>query len=309
MIQFRDEMKSRRLAGFTLIELLVVIAIIAILIALLLPAVQQARAAARRTQNRNNLKQIGIALHNYHDIHKSLPPGWLGRDTSGNHDMEGGNGFGWASFILPQMEQTNLSRSLDWSLPVTNAANSIALTTYLEAFRNPSDTGPDFWEIEPEGGGSTLATLPTANYVGVFGTAEMHECHEAYEGGTAPAYFVNGQCQGDGIFYHNSQTRFRDITDGTSNTYMVGERKTNVDQGWYSTWVGVYAGGEEAFERVLGVCDHSPNHATHMEDFSSWERQGVFFLLGDGHVDFVSNAIDEDVYKDTATRAGGEVGS
>ena len=103
--------------GFTLVELLVVIAIIAVLIALLLPAVQQAREAARRTQCKNNLKQIGLALHNYHDNYNALPPGWIGV-TNGGPDIYGLNGWGWASRILPQIDQSPLYNQLNFLVKI-----------------------------------------------------------------------------------------------------------------------------------------------------------------------------------------------
>ncbi len=114
--------------GFTLIELLVVIAMIAILIALLLPAVQQAREAARRTQNRNNLKQIGIALHNYHETASMFPPGWIGV-TGTRPDVAGRSGFGWAAFILPMLEQQPLHRRIEFSSSIMSAPNAIARST------------------------------------------------------------------------------------------------------------------------------------------------------------------------------------
>src|SRR6187397_1757547 len=109
-------MRIRRSAGFTLIELLVVIAIIAVLIALLLTAVQQAREAARRSQCKNNLKQIGLALHNYHDVANGLPQGWIGVNAMGQPFVDGGNGWGWAARILPQMDQAPLYNTLNFSL-------------------------------------------------------------------------------------------------------------------------------------------------------------------------------------------------
>ncbi|MBM4076801.1 MAG: DUF1559 domain-containing protein, partial [Planctomycetes bacterium] len=108
-------LKRKPNRGFTLIELLVVIAIIAVLISLLLPAVQQAREAARRTQCRNNLKQIGLALHNYHDSFTAIPPGWIGV-TANVPDIEGTNGFSWAVFLLPSMDQGNLYNRINFNL-------------------------------------------------------------------------------------------------------------------------------------------------------------------------------------------------
>lgn len=294
---FRSSTRARR--GFTLIELLVVIAIIAVLIALLLPAVQAAREAARRTGTRNNLHQIGIALHNYHDLHRTLPPGWIGV-TRGLPDVEGTTGWGWAAMILPQLEQSPLYNALDLRLPITHPSNSAALTAVLPVFRSPSDPSPDRWDLQSEDSpGTVLATLPTANFVGCFGTEELDACEGLGPGLT---------CKGDGVFFHNSRIRFRDITDGTSHTFLVGQRKTDDERRWHSTWVGVIPGGEEAFARILGVADHNPNDPiSHFDDFSSHHPGGVFFLFGDGRVRFVSDNISHEVYLSLATRAGGEV--
>ena len=295
--------KHIKKSGFTLIELLVVIAVIAILIALLLPAVQQARAAARRTQHRNNMKQIGLALHNYHDVQGSLPPGWLGV-TGGELDVEGVSGFGWGTFILPMLEQRNLYDHFDFAVALNDSAgsdNSDWINVSLNVFRNPSDVGPDTWTITEEGGSAELAQLATANYVGNFGTTELEDC-EGLPLGSA--------CKGNGVFYHGSSTRFRDVKDGTSNTIFVGERRTDPSQDpqWFSTWSGVIAGGEEAFARVLGVADHTPNSpSAHLDDFSSYDEGGVHFVFGDGRVRFVSESISEDVFKSIATRSGGEM--
>jgi prepilin-type N-terminal cleavage/methylation domain-containing protein/prepilin-type processing-associated H-X9-DG protein len=291
-----------RRRGFTLIELLVVIAIIAILIALLLPAVQQAREAARRTQTRNNLKQIGIALHNYHDTNRSFPPGWIGVDpATGQPDVEGASGWGWAALILPQLEKGNLHGGIDFGLSISDPAHQSIIATPLDTFRSPSDPSQDTWVIDDEATGSPLATLATANFVGNFGTTPTHDCE---------GLPVGQNCFGDGVFFHNSRIAIRDVTDGTSNTFLVGQRKTDerYDPEWHSTWAGVIAGGEEAFARVLGSADHTPNHpAGHLEDFSSNHAGGVHFLFGDGRVRFVSENINPVTYQSLATRAGGEV--
>jgi len=292
--------RRRKRVGFTLIELLVVIAIIAVLIALLLPAVQQARDAARRTQNRNNLKQIGIALHNYHEAHNVFPPGWIGV-TAGQQHVEGESGFGWATFLLPNLEQEPLYKRLDFSQPLMAPANGVARNTYLPAFRNPSDSADNLWEITSEADGSALTMLPTANYIGNFGTTELEEC-EGLAAGTP--------CAGNGMFFLNSAVRIRDVTDGTSNTFHVGERRTrtDVDPEWHSTWVGVAPEGEEAFARILGVADHRPNSpAGHLDDFSGPSPGGVFFLFVDGRVRFVTENINLGVYQSLATRNGGEL--
>ena len=110
------------------------------------------------------------------------------------------------------------------------------------------------------------------------------------------------------MFYHNSKVRIRDITDGTSNTFLIGERLTNIELGWFSTWPGMVAEGEEAFQRVLGSADHVPNDpAAHLDDFSSRHTGGAQFTLGDGSVRFVSENIDHGLYQSLATVRGGEV--
>ncbi|MEX0704523.1 MAG: DUF1559 domain-containing protein [Planctomycetales bacterium] len=291
----REFHASRR--GFTLIELLVVIAIIAILVALLLPAVQAAREAARRTQNRSNLRQVGIALHNHHEQKGALPPGWIGV-TAGQHDVEGPSGWGWAAHLLPMLDERPLFESIDFTKPIADPANAAARGATLSIFRNPSDPSRATWDLASEDDGTPLATLPTANYVGNFGTVELEDCE---------GLGLGSQCAGDGVFFHNSRVRFQDITDGLHNTFLVGERRTDEALGWHSTWVGVVAGGEEAFARVLGVADHTPNHpAAHLDDFGSAWADGAQFVYGDGHVGFVQESIDLAVYQALATREGGE---
>lgn len=294
--------------GFTLIELLVVIAIIAVLIALLLPAVQQAREAARRTQCKNNMKQLGLAMHNYHDTYRVFPPGWIAVDpaTRAMSAHEGLSGFGWGTMILPQIDQSALYNQLNLNLAVNDPANLPHIKTILPAFVCPSDTAPrQTWEIEEEGSpGTVLAELATANYIAAFGTEELDGCENAP--GTAPVS-AQGQCIGDGTLYHNSRIGIRDITDGTSSTIFIGERKTKPQDGWWSTWSGMVPEGEEAFQRILGSLDHPPNHpAQHLDDFSSYHVGGSQFLLADGHVRFVSENIDRLLYQSLGTIQGGE---
>ncbi len=295
---------SRRFRrGFTLIELLVVIAIIAVLIALLLPAVQQAREAARRSQCINNLKQLGLALHNYHDNMNAFPPGWIGVQ-SGVPNMQGPNGFAWGSHILPHLDQAPLYNRLNFGVSCLDPSNLVARQTALPAFRCPSDPSTDIWSLGQEGNLSNiLATLPTANYVASFGS-------QGFEDICATPPFPAAQCVSNGMFYHNSATRMADAADGTSNTVFLGEHRTNNSLGWHSTWVGVVPQGDEAIARILAVSDHTPNHpALHIDDFSSWHVGGVHLLFGDGRVRFVNQYIDSNLFKAIATRAGGEVTS
>ena len=285
--------------AFTLVELLVVIAIIGVLIGLLLPAVQSARAAARRTSCLNNLKQHGLALHAYHDSNRVLPPGWIGLDPVTMKPLANGEpGWGWATHILEYLEAGNVSNSfLHRELPITSPDNASIRNQYLPLFRCPSDVGENFFELAKEGSAQTvLAKLPVANYVGVFGTEELDECEELA---------VGEICTSDGAFAHFSKTSFRQVTDGLSRTFFVGERSSLKGA---STWLGVVAGGEELFARVLGITDHAPNYGQgHLDDFRSEHPGGAHFLMGDGSVRFVEDSIDvEVVYPALATIAGEE---
>ncbi len=285
--------------GFTLIELLVVIAIIAILIALLLPAVQQAREAARRTQCKNNLKQIGLGLHNYHDIYNAMPPGWVGV-TNGISDIYGVNGWGWAARILPQVDQGPLFNQLNFNAKMEAPSNATFRVKPLTVYLCPSDAAPgSVWTIQDDTG-TNLADLAVANYLGVFGLSEIDDC----------ANTPNSPCNGEGAFFQNSRVQFRDFVDGLSSSIVVGERRTRRDAGfdWTSTWTGVVANGDDAIVRILGTCDHTPNHpSNHIDDFSSNHVGGAHFVLGDGAVRFVSSNVDLGVYQHLATRSAGDI--
>jgi len=294
---------AHRRRGFTLIELLVVIAIIAVLVALLLPAVQQAREAARRSQCKNNLKQIGLALHSYEEIHRSLPPGWIGVSPTRQPSVEGDNAFAWGTMILPMMEQESFFQELDTRTSIMSPVNAAPIARPLTAFVCPSDSAGPTWDLLQEGSTTVLATLATANYVGNWGTLEIEST--CFPGGSPLP--VGQSCYGNGAFHHNSKVASRDFTDGLSNTYVVGERKSDGTQDWYATWSGAPPGGEEAIARVLGVADHTPNHpAGHLEDFRSPHPGGVHMLFGDGRVLFINDSVDEVTWQGLATRGGEE---
>ncbi|WP_166828189.1 DUF1559 domain-containing protein [Thalassoroseus pseudoceratinae] len=294
--------------GFTLIELLVVIAIIAILIALLLPAVQQAREAARRTQCKNNLKQMGLALHNYHDTFGKLPPG-----------ITTSNQLAWSSKILPQIEQTNLFEAIKESgafdqpwedVPemVTTGTTPFA-KTIIPAFICPSDPGNELNQ-DLGGGGSGSQTFGKSNYVGVF---------TAYHNPTDPTA-TNGSGGTDryATFYDNSAVRFRDFTDGLSNTVIVAERGTGGNPAG-SLWVGYHndhggaiSGSVSQFqvrlrmERSSNDTDYIINGTT-VYNPGSEHAGGAQFLLGDGTVTFLSENINLRTQAALGTIDGGEV--
>jgi prepilin-type N-terminal cleavage/methylation domain-containing protein len=296
---------SRRRA-FTLIELLVVIAIIAILIALLLPAVQQAREAARRTQCKNNLKQMGLALHNYHDTTLQFPPLFIYQDNPAACAATPCNepSWGWTMMILPYMDQAPLYNTVNPG-PITlraalaDTAKRPLLQTPLAAFRCPSDVGPLLTALAISGQLTSRSNYPGVN-------------------GTGPRTYMTAQA---GIFgKRNVGTKMRDVTDGTSNTIMVGERasksKTNVNDS-YTHWVGVSEGNTDnsGFKGALelagttGYAMNTPQAASWMFQswFSSAHVGGAHFIMGDGSIRFVSENVDLNLYKGLSTFGGGEV--
>lgn len=305
----RNFLPVRLRQGFTLIELLVVIAIIAILIALLLPAVQQAREAARRTQCKNNLKQMGLALHNYHDSALQFPPViiYQANPTQCPADPCNEPSWGWNAMILPYLDQGPLYNSLN--IGPETLRNALANTTKrammqnsFPAFRCPSDVGQILTAQAIAG-----QLTSRSNYPGV--------------SGTGPRAYYNSSAAQVGIFgQRNRGTKMSDITDGTSNTYLVGERcskmKTNTDD-TYSHWVGVSEGNMDAsgfkgaFEVAgsTGYAMNTPQLANWMYRswFSSNHTGGGHFLMGDGSVRFTSENIDLGMYGSLTTYNRGEV--
>jgi prepilin-type N-terminal cleavage/methylation domain-containing protein/prepilin-type processing-associated H-X9-DG protein len=301
---------QQRTRGFTLIELLVVIAIIAILIALLLPAVQQAREAARRTQCKNNLKQIGLALHNYHDIVNRVPPAFIFP-----------NFWGWSAMLLPQLDQAPLYNSLAATAGTSYPSGSPAvgfsahmnsftppngLSTPLTVFRCPSDNGTSVISLT-DAFGSGAEPYGRTNYPAVGGSDDV-----GY-GGIGP---LNGvfpwlDAAGNGP----ASRAFRDVTDGLSNTFFVGERRSpgkvaGLEIGGDSVWAGVVDLGDD----VQGSCTpQAPlNYKAAITNtdsiaFSSQHVGGGQFLFGDGSVRFISENINISTYGNLACLNDGQV--
>jgi len=295
----------RRLrCGFTLVELLVVIAIIGILIALLLPAVQAAREAARRMSCSNNLKQIGLALHMYHDTHKRLPPGWIAfNPNTGQRHWFGEPGWGWAARILPYLEQKALSDKLiDLTRPITDSVHDQVRLTQLAVYRCPSDSGEGMFTLEGggpyvgSGGGFQPVEMAVGNYLGVFGTKDFHE--------VCPS----GTCEGNGPLFFQRGVRFAEISDGLSQTFVVGERNTKLAPG---TWLGMVTGGQHAPARICGVATYPPNseqeESHYFHNFSSRHPSGTHFLAADGSVKLIAETINEQTYHALCTRGAGDI--
>jgi prepilin-type processing-associated H-X9-DG protein len=280
-----------RRAAFTVLELLVSVSIIGILLGMLLPALGSARESARRIQCTSHLREIGIALHNHHDAKRALPMGW-------QFDPSAKSAFGWAVPLLPYLDNSALLTRIDRRKRVDDPAHQFARSTPLEIMLCPSDiTEPEFTlyeddgEEEGEAGHAMsrafeptttipLVRLPTANYVGVFGTMEADD--------SIPAPL------GDGAFLENRSVRFRDFARGLSNTLAVGERTMAQVP---STWFGVELAGEDAAARLVGSALEGINNPLADEcDFSSRHPGGANFLWGDGHVSFVTEDIDLNLY-------------
>jgi prepilin-type N-terminal cleavage/methylation domain-containing protein len=327
--------------AFTLIELLVVIAIIAILIALLLPAIQRARATAARVRCADNLKQLGAALHNYHDTQGTFPPGcciggpWppdrrLGYYTPPfnappNPNLNyryGQQFFTFITRILPQLEQDNIYVRIDWNAwpwfqgGPGNCLNAIP----LKVVQCPADPrASQIWTSRPE----NVTTLSTPE--------SPSETNSGYAAALTSYLAVNGtnQLLYDGILHVNGRVRLTDITDGTSNTVMVGERPSSPDLLWGWWFAGI---GEWPWfgvpDIVLGVeeidvndppqteyADHEfyrPGHLNDPNYYHRWHHwsthlSGSNWLMGDGSVRFLTYAAGKTTLPALATRSGGEV--
>lgn len=304
--------------GFTLIELLVVIAIIAILIALLLPAVQQAREAARRIECKNKLKQFGLALHNYHDVHLCFPPGVLGGDTRFYGRVSDSiRGFGWGAYTLPYVEELAVFNEIDFGQPIfvdfpANATNGNE--RYLSGFSMPKFLCPSDVRVPNDQSITWAPGIGASSYVGNFGvnglTASRRNVpwHEiapfgAFVNSFRPSNLPNATSTGP--FYLNSKTRLRDITDGTTNVVCISERQGNLPEGTPNSnhnfpSRAVWAGGNHYMAMGSGLLrinkcttDSTPNELNVcVGGFSSLHSGGINACLLDGSVRFISENID-----------------
>ncbi len=311
---------SRR-PGFTLIELLVVIAIIAVLIAMLLPAVQAAREAARRISCTNNLKQIGIGLHNYHDVIGSFPPGLISKPGPDGDNI--GPGWGWASMILPQIEQSTIFNAINFRLGIEHPANQTARLTKINSFICPSDASfqPQFTVVDDSTSSTSLGTpicdVASSNYVGCVGSGDPSSLYPYNPTDNPP-----GRDNGNGLFYRNRVVRIADVTDGTSQTLAVGEKSQNLAR---ATWTGAVTNaavpitelqaenglspesGDALVIAHTGELDGPNSKPAHADQFWSRHPGGAQFCFADGSVRFIKEKRPISILQALATRQGGEV--
>ena len=326
---FRTALKR----GFTLIELLVVIGIIGLLISLLLPAVQQVREAARRTSCRNQLRQLALGLHSYHDTAQMLPPGAYVRGPTFPTE----SGWGWGAMTLPYVEQSTLYTQLDFGqptavasigsqsipgfptastasaiqagifLPTAAGSNRLLLNVPVPLWRCPSDPAPRSLNVLiPD---DPILTDPEA-------TDPPEEPVDPSEEGELIAVATGNYSGVSSMLFGMSTIRFRDVTDGLSNTLLIGERTivplANGSRRFTSSWFGMIAVDDQyVFDAVpfLTALSIRPiNLAVGARDaFSSRHPGGAFFALGDGSVQFLNENINGAVFDALGTRDGGEI--
>lgn len=275
-------MRSRppRTTGFTLVELLVVLAIIAVLMAVLMPAVQSSREAVRRIHCRNQIRQLGLALHNYHEIHNRFPAGSYIIGPS----FRTMSGWGWGAMILPHVEQAPLYHQIDFNLGTAVASNQAVIATPVSFWQCPSDVGPDRMTIFPVG--RPPLEIASGNYCGV-----------------------------NGLLSEMSSKRLADVTDGTSQTLLLGERvvdeSVNGSLPHTAGWFGqvAYSDGYEYRSIPHMAAFHAfpiNGSLSSAQHFSSRHTGGASFCFADGSVHFVSQHIDSQLLESLGTPAGGE---
>lgn len=265
-------LRTKHRPGFTLVELVTVIFVVTTLLVLLAPSIHQAQQDARRDACKNNLKQVGLAMHNYHETHKCFPPGWTGR-----HPHAGDEGrYGWAMFLTPFLDQAPLYKQVDFKDQQPHQVE--ATQAALPVFRCPADT--------TEVLNSFRGGFGTSNYSANFGSVAPPRWRNAGLSLNWPGDSPTPKTT-DGICWWNSNCRFRDITDGSSNTLNAGERSV---AGAAGIWMGVRGNNFESDQ--VTDCSSGNEINSGMASFSSAHEGGALFLFCDGTVRHINEDID-----------------
>jgi prepilin-type processing-associated H-X9-DG protein len=280
--------------GWSLVDVATVGACAVLLLAVVTPVLTQMRSDARRQNCKNNLKQIALALHNYHDVYRVFPPGWI----SLSEQPDAGPRYGWQADILPFVEQRQIYSLIDFKTPLPPAKG--IFQREIDVYRCPTDATPSTNPLRGNYG--------TSNYSGNYGT------HQGRDGkGPALTNWLSpsrtrswpGQLPAveatNGLFWRNSSARMRDITDGTSNTFLVGERSAKSGAG---IWPGVQS--NQFTSDVVTDCSPGNELNSGFNSFSSYHAGGANFVFGDGRAVFISNTIDAKIYRAFSTRNAGE---
>ena len=314
---------SMRRCAFTLVELLVVIAIIGILIALLLPAVQSARESGRRTQCSNNLKQIGLALQNYHGVNNSFPAGYIsqpGGTMGPANSMSGDAGPGWTCLFqsLPFLEETSTQQAFDKTVTAWDTKNSAPALATISSFLCPSAGDDSLTYKVKDTAAATLAVFSRSHYVACSGRPDVWE---------DPTFTLIPKLA-DGVFFRNSKIRIKDITDGVSRTMVFAEQTPSHTD---ATWVAIVPGSQTCPTRryPLVDCDAAAPQAEfhtgpgldevppvikppndvfpgYVDEAHSDHPGGCNIVMGDGSIRWAADTIDPIIWAAIATRAGGE---
>jgi prepilin-type N-terminal cleavage/methylation domain-containing protein/prepilin-type processing-associated H-X9-DG protein len=313
--------------GFTLVELLVVIAIIGVLVALLLPAVQAARESARRTQCVNNLKQFGVAIHNYHDAKKKLPPGRLGCDGEGIDECDGftnAQKSGMSAFVmlLPYLEESALHDLADYERPIWPRTTSWWTPNHLRLIESrpavmvcPTDIALPFADDPVYGpANSTVYTIPATAKAAVGSYATVMGRFGIANEGLGPEYeLVPSKYRNSGLFFYIKRLSFTKVPDGLSKTFMVGEVTEGNTANGLNIWtrairaVDTQRTTDNPVNTRPGSPEVSTRHGRTVNGaFSSLHPGGCQFVFGDGHVAMIVETIDQNIYEAMSTREGGE---
>lgn len=284
---------SQRRRGSAFVEVLVVIAIIMLFLALFVPALAVARRASRKVQCFNQLKQVSVAMQNYHDSEGCFPPGW-------SSNAQGAPGWGWMPRLMPYSEQAMLAQSLGTQESIASAINSGQLINVLPTLLCPADTALEsnpMVDVEVKSGSLPAKTLTAAasSYLGCFGSRSFDDCL---------AIAPDSNCIGDGVFYRNSFLKLTHLDDGATHTLMVSERRSDHFGG---IWGGAVPGSKNSPGRVVGHAGEPPNTMKSPTSFSSFHPGGVNAMFADGGVRSISDQVDPAVFRAIATRDGNEL--